>query len=1140
MASKKSDTFPAHSFVDYSSVHKFSEPKTKKNPTGKINLTRNQAGKKIRNLNSAFDEKREKNHDDEDHYISLPSEKIIETSEKANKKSYFPNNADYLIENHHVEKKPKANYFLNTSTDIKRIRPKKNSTLNISHMNPISNIDDQKIADMVADWTQHFKNVKSHNHPESTKLNTKISHSSTTTTKPKKRIRLSNPELSEKVLQEKKKEDNSLKNAFKHDNINILGKIVQSKENEETAKYPNHKMKFDSNQAPIITNILKTPTNQHLLNEQNVYKDIKITDINDDDYDYGSDYSSKKIIHSNKFVNHNARNPNTNYLTKSKTVENPDHSTTTNYYYEPTMSKVIEEPSESELDFYRKSISFNRTFTNSNQILRKNLSSYELDMLPGDDETIMYQQVLPHKKNNENFEQSSYQNTPNYNIHNSNPGLTFRKENNDSPKKLSRKNKLNQFETQNETTISDLNSKTNIDGIQVKPHTPWFHDSQQKKNIVYYSDANVTAPTLIENKSKDSNQFKAFFSSTVASIIENSMLKPVSTFVPAIDTDKTERSLMTFSPDYDEDSSSTAKVDDNGLEEKDVLEAAESGKNQYVVLYEYDAKPKRKPRPPLRPKITRPPQLVNQEIHYHHHGNPNTSRKPYSQGGSYAGTKNSYNTGNEEDDDGPDVTHTHHEYVHFDNDPAVTHLYNNGPMTDHYNVANPGSNAIYDLKSARDYDFRHGSSHNLDTRHVPVENYDSLRYSHMLNSQKSGRIEHPERYNAYGEVPYYYYDSERQSDLYDLEAYGSSPQQSVVKPFESDQIQVENQQSKLKITDPLNPTKTIEITKDEYVKHVKLAVEKYLKSKEQRTTITPLTSDLSQQLQNHPTDQHTSFVSNVEKPLNTNNNGIMPSINENEATIFVKAKPDTEFQPPLQGFYKPLEHPLGFEEGHTTENKVPLNDDTYRQFRENLENTYVQPIKPITLPPMKINQLTRPIASTPSAFQMRHIPSIRPRHPPPNFNIMKNMRYPKNTFPAGKPLQDQIYNLQENMGNDISLTKSGRHNTRPLDMAAIDVGQSYIHGTTNFDGTNGPINGNFPSAKLKFNPHIYNDINSLQQGKQNNVFKDSEVGFSEIKPLSSKKNAHDDFNIAQNSASLDSELAAPVINIINGVPVSNP
>lgn len=448
-------------------------------------------------------------------------------------------------------------------------------------------------------------------------------------------------------------------------------------------------------------------------------------------------------------------------------------------------------------------------------------------------------------------------------------------------------------------------------------------------------------------------------------------------------------------------------------------------------------------------------------------------------------------------------------------------------MTDHYDVSRPAANAIYDMKTAKDYDFRHTASHDLDTRHVPVGDYETIKSSHMYNS---GKADDTYTRNGYGERPYYYYQSERQIDHYDNQAFGSAPQKTVVRPTDS------MRKHTLKVVDPHNPKQTVEITKDDYVRHVKLAVEKYLKSTDAPSAF-----------------QHSKDTPYFKpsKPFNFDDHY---DAEDDEATNLYPKKrlPPTRDMNPPKGFMKPIERPPDFSEGY------PLTMEAFNSLKDNLEAAYGgPPIKPVTLPPRRpVQQMKRIVPSSPNPFMARpnnNFPPFGAGKYPPNFKIMNQIKMPKHTFGAGRPLQDHIYNLQENLAHDVDLTvKNLKPTARPIDMSTIEVGQIYPHGN-HFDATkHGGSPPNFdPKPKLQFNNQVYHDINALMN-KNIKPFQDSDTaqthGFANAESVKRpqrgrrpSKHVHDSTGIiTHNTAALNNELENSPIHIINGIPVANP
>jgi len=115
-----------------------------------------------------------------------------------------------------------------------------------------------------------------------------------------------------------------------------------------------------------------------------------------------------------------------------------------------------------------------------------------------------------------------------------------------------------------------------------------------------------------------------------------------------------------------------------------------------------------------------------------------------------------------------------------------------------------------------------------------------------------------------------------------------------------------------------------------------------------------------------------------------------------------------------------------------------------------------------------------------------------PKLPADAYSFVSQFKYPKNVFHAGK-LRDAIDDLQDSKMPNVDLTVK-KSKTKPFDLSAIDVGQSYQHvtfdhssalkSTEDFDQTN-VIPQSSPSQrpKLHFNQQIYHDINSMGNNK---------------------------------------------------------
>lgn len=199
---------------------------------------------------------------------------------------------------------------------------------------------------------------------------------------------------------------------------------------------------------------------------------------------------------------------------------------------------------------------------------------------------------------------------------------------------------------------------------KTRHHTPKFelNDYEKTRVPVYYNvDLSDVNTTVIP-------PFNRWESSTLSSNLISTkpdVTKNNTKYWEELD----RRHMLTYSPDDAIDEEATSRPNQDLKNREKDLEGAESGKNQYVVLYHIeDGAPKKK-----RPKPSPKPSHVTQQIHYHHHGGGGENHeKKYNTGGSYT-SNGGYQTSKKnkyeevEDDDGPDVTHTHHEVIFYSN-----------------------------------------------------------------------------------------------------------------------------------------------------------------------------------------------------------------------------------------------------------------------------------------------------------------------------------------------------------------------------------------------------------------------------------------------------------------------------------------
>lgn len=170
------------------------------------------------------------------------------------------------------------------------------------------------------------------------------------------------------------------------------------------------------------------------------------------------------------------------------------------------------------------------------------------------------------------------------------------------------------------------------------------------------------------------------------------------------------------------------------------------------------------------------------------------------------------------------------------------------------------------------------------------------------------------------------------------------------------------------------------------------------------------------------------------------------------------------------------------------------------------------------------------------------------------YRPVSNMKMPKNTYAAGKPLKSAIESLQEQLGNSVDLTVKGTKAPYKPDLSAIDVGQSYLHydppppiksSASNF-GNPSVVQIPAQKTKLQFNQQTYHDINSLTNLKDSQNLKASSP-YSAIKGGTANVGASISFGGANkvstshnDDAKLGPEALDAPIQIINGIPITNP
>ncbi|EGK96783.1 AGAP013298-PA [Anopheles gambiae str. PEST] len=213
------------------------------------------------------------------------------------------------------------------------------------------------------------------------------------------------------------------------------------------------------------------------------------------------------------------------------------------------------------------------------------------------------------------------------------------------------------------------------------------------------------------------------------------------------------------------------------------------------------------------------------------------------------------------------------------------------------------------------------------------------------------------------------------------------------------------------------------------------------------------------------------------------------------------------------------------------------------------------------------------VPPSPSHYKpMKSVPSSSTYKPTPA--APQNVKLGKNTYTAGKPLKVAIESMQDTLSSNVDLTVKGNKPLVKPDLSAIDVGQSYLHGSTLDHGSPSPkdshsyggsnVGGASPKTKLHFNQQSHHDINSMLNAKEGGLqglrpnLKGSYLdhasnNFGSIKAGSANVGASISFGNGgmgghgkgmhagedENNKIAPEALDAP-IQIINGIPITNP
>lgn len=137
----------------------------------------------------------------------------------------------------------------------------------------------------------------------------------------------------------------------------------------------------------------------------------------------------------------------------------------------------------------------------------------------------------------------------------------------------------------------------------------------------------------------------------------------------------------------------------------------------------------------------------------------------------------------------------------------------------------------------------------------------------------------------------------------------------------------------------------------------------------------------------------------------------------------------------------------------------------------------------------------------------------------------------------------------------IDLTFNGKKQ-KPIDLSALDVGQSWSHSNTDQVVAIVPVNYRHSKPKLHFNSQTYHDINALPYVPNRGLLYDETVPVSSIAPYPESSNSHSSYkdhpvgasiSFGGNSGHQESEESSkynpqftPSMQVVNGIPVSNP
>lgn len=160
----------------------------------------------------------------------------------------------------------------------------------------------------------------------------------------------------------------------------------------------------------------------------------------------------------------------------------------------------------------------------------------------------------------------------------------------------------------------------------------------------------------------------------------------------------------------------------------------------------------------------------------------------------------------------------------------------------------------------------------------------------------------------------------------------------------------------------------------------------------------------------------------------------------------------------------------------------------------------------------------------------------------------------KGSYSTVKPITVESFTPEA-----IDLTFNGKKQ-KPIDLSALDVGQSWSHSNSEPIVAIVPVNYRTSKPKLHFNAQTYHDINSLPYVPNRGIIYDENAPVSTIAPYPDSSNAHSSVNYkdhpvgatisfggSNGNSQQESEESSkyspqftPSVQVLNGIPVSNP